>query len=221
MNIKQLIRSIVTHTWLYPLYTLFVVKRRQIKELKKWEDSERSTPTPHIIKQKTLQAYANKYNLKILVESGTYYGDMVEAMKRVFNQIYSIELSKDLYNKAKQRFKRYKYIEIICGDSGKELKNIIAKIDQPALFWLDGHYSGGVTAKGEKETPIYEELRHIFSKKNMKHIIIIDDARCFGKEPDYPTIENLNKFFYSMQNNVEVAIEDDMIRITPKLGLLE
>ena len=51
-----------------------------------------------------------------------------------------------------------KNVELLHGDSGTELGNVMNKINQPALFWLDGHYSAGVTAKGDKDTPIYEEL---------------------------------------------------------------
>ena len=32
----------------------------------------------------------------------------------------------------------------------------------PAIFWLDGHYSAGITAMGEQATPIFKELTHIF-----------------------------------------------------------
>ena len=92
-----------------------------------------------------------------MVEIGTYYGDMVDAMKDVFVQLYSIELSTELYKKAKKRFKAEKRIGLICGDRDLELMNIMNKIDQAALFWLDEHYSAGVTAKGEKDTPQYKK----------------------------------------------------------------
>jgi hypothetical protein len=78
---------------------------------------------------------------------------MVEAMKDVFEQIYSIELSRDLYEKAMKRFTGVTHIRLIRGDSGKELGRVVNEIDRPALFWLDGHYSAGVAAKGEKDTP--------------------------------------------------------------------
>ena len=44
--------------------------------------------------------------------------------------------------------------EILQGDSTDVLPEVVEKMDEPTLFWLDGHYSGGITASGEQETPI-------------------------------------------------------------------
>ena len=37
--------------------------------------------SPHLLKQKTVLEYARRYNLKTLIETGTYYGEMVAAMR--------------------------------------------------------------------------------------------------------------------------------------------
>jgi hypothetical protein len=173
-------------------------------------------PPSHIIKQRVLRRYAEEYSLKILVETGTHYGEMVDAMKNYFYRIYSIELSEQLFDNAKKRFKSAKNIELIHGDSGKELENIMKKLNQPALFWLDGHYSAGVTARGKKDTPICEELYCIHNAKNLGHIIIIDDARCFGTDPAYPSLVELEEFIRSKSPNVKIVVQDDSIRVTPK-----
>lgn len=140
---------------------------------------------------------------------------MVEAMKCYFDRIYSIELSNELYEKAKMRFDGDRRIKIIHGDSGVALGKLLRRIDQPALFWLDGHYSGGVTAKGDKDTPIYEELNHIFSTQNSGHVVIIDDARCFGTDPAYPTIKELSDFIKTKKPDAKIEVECDSIKITP------
>ena len=207
--------KIITKTPLYDSLRNLVIRRRELKELADWERNGRPIPPPHIVKQQTLKTISKRYGLKILVETGTYYGDMVEAMKDVFNQLYSIELSAELYKKAKKRFKGEKHIELICGDSGLELMNLMSKIDQPTLFWLDGHYSAGVTAKGEKDTPIYEELNHILNSTDKGHVIIIDDARCFGADPNYPSIKELCDFIKSKRANLDIVIQDDCIRVIP------
>ena len=210
-----LMKKIITKTPLYDSLRNLVIRRRELKELADWERNGRPIPPPHIVKQQTLKTISKRYGLKILVETGTYYGDMVEAMKDVFNQLYSIELSTELYKKAKKRFKGEKHIELICGDSGLELMNLMSKIDQPTLFWLDGHYSAGVTAKGEKDTPIYEELNHILNSTDKGHVIIIDDARCFGADPNYPSIKELCDFIKSKRANLDIVIQDDCIRVIP------
>ena len=207
--LKQLIKKTSLY---YPLRN-WMQKRRQETELLKWRNNGCPVPPPHLVKQKFIRQYARQYRLKIFVETGTYYGDMVEAMRDIFDRIYSIELSYEFYKAAKKRFRTKKHIELIYGDSGKEIEQIMKQICQPALFWLDGHYSNGATAKGENDTPIYEELRHIFNGEDQGHVILIDDARYFGTDPAYPTINELKKFIKSNRNNVKIDLQDDCLRI--------
>ncbi len=105
---KRLMKQIVKKTPLYHPLRNWVVKRKDGKELIEWERKGKPVPPPHIVKQRTLQTYSMKYSLKILVETGTLYGDMVEAMKEVFDRIYSIELDEKLYDEAKQRIQSRK-----------------------------------------------------------------------------------------------------------------
>jgi hypothetical protein len=213
---KEALRQFVQNTSLYHPLRNLMVKRQQKQALGEWEREGKPAPPPHTIKQQTLQSYAEKYNLKVLVETGTFYGDMIEAMKHVFDKIYSIELSQDLFEKAKKRFKGQNQVELIQGDSGIELRNLLSKINQPTLFWLDGHYSAGETAQGDKDTPIFEELQHIFDKPDRGHVIIIDDARCFGSYPDYPSIEQLKEFIKLKRPDMDVSVQYDSVRIAPK-----
>ena len=123
-----------------------------------WNVKSKPVPPPHVVKKKAIKKISSKFGLKIMVETGTYYGEMIYAMRNKFQNIFSVELSPELADLAKTRFSRNQNVEIIQGDSGKVLNQIIAKLDSPAIFWLDGHYSGGVTAKGESDTPIFNEL---------------------------------------------------------------
>jgi len=210
-------RAAAKRTRLYEILLSLREQRRRRLELKQWERGGRPVPPPDIVKQKVLLAYASRYHLKILVETGTYLGDMVEAMKKSFDRIYSIELSEELHQKAKERFRFDGHVELIRGDSGKELQALVEKIESPALFWLDGHFSAGVTARGDKDTPIFDELNHILGSPEKRHVIVIDDARCFGTDPAYPTIEELIAFVRQRNNTVDVEVKDDTIRISPRL----
>jgi len=187
-------------------------KQHQKKLLKKWENNGHPVPPPHIVKQMTIKEYQSKYLYQVLVETGTYMGDMVEAQKRIFKKLYSIELGIDLFNKAKRRFKEDKNVIIVQGDSGKVLPDLMLKINEPAIFWLDSHYSAGITARGEKDCPIFEELDAIFNTKNFEHILLIDDARCFIGEGDYPTLEELTNYVRSKNGKYRVDVKHDIIR---------
>ena len=130
----------------------------------------------------------------------------------IFNQIYSIELSKELFLETSKRFSSQKHILIIQGDSVEILPEILLKIDEPCLFWLDGHYSGGFTAKGNKETPILQEVMSILNHHIDRHIILIDDARCFNGQNDYPTIKELKDMIFSHRPDWFFEIDNDVIR---------
>ena len=186
------------------------------EQLAEWEKNGRPSPPPHIVKQMAIEEYQKKFDLKILVETGTYLGDMVEAQRTRFEKTYSIELSKKLFQRATKRFKSYSHITILNGDSGIVLNKLLPGIDKPALFWLDGHYSEGITAKGTKECPVVEELEAIF-KSDFYHIILIDDARLFNGTRDYPTLDEIKQIFEKNNRVYSLTIKDDIIRLIPDL----
>jgi len=215
---KRVLKKLVKFTPIYPALITSIqrreIRKHQIKEMKEWERQGRPVPPPHVVKQHVIREFADKFGTKVLVETGTCHGDMVEAMKNYFSQIYSIELSDELYDKAKRRFAGDAHIQIIYGDSGIELEKVIPILNQSALFWLDGHYSAGPTAKGVKDTPIYEELAHVFNSSQPGHVILIDDARCFEADPTYPSIDELSVFIKENKPEANINVENDIIRIT-------
>ncbi|MEZ6051187.1 MAG: hypothetical protein R3B91_06250 [Planctomycetaceae bacterium] len=205
----------VTHAPVFRPVRNWIKKQRQIREVHQWEANGRPAPPPHIVKQRAIREHAHRYGTTILVETGTYRGDMVEAMKHDFDRIYSIELSEQLHEECCERFARTPHVTLLQGDSGRVLGELMPSIDQPTLFWLDGHYSAGVTAQGEKDTPIWEELGHIFAAPDLGHVLLIDDARCFGQDDGYPTITELQEFVRSHRPHLQMTVQDDSIRFVP------
>ena len=209
MRAMNLLKSIVKKTPIYP----FLFRLKEIKVINNWKKMGKPIPPPHLIKRETVKEYAYKFSTEIFIETGTYHGAMILGTKKFFNQIYSIELDKDLYLKAKKLFRKYDNIHILQGDSSKILPELLDKIKKPCLFWLDAHYSGGVTVKGNLNTPIIIELKSIFSHKIKDHVILIDDARCFTGEEDYPTIRALEEFVMKNRPDYLFEIFYDIIRI--------
>jgi hypothetical protein len=187
--------------------------RRDVEARREWERQGRPSPPPHIVKEELIRDYAKKFKTNVLIETGTYLGDMVHAMKKSFARIVSFELDAQLAAQARERFAADKQIEIVQGDSGKLLDDYLNTINEPCLFWLDGHYSGGITAKGALETPIQNELAAILSHPVDGHVILIDDARCFTGENDYPTLDELCAFVAEPKPEHKFSVEHDVIRI--------
>lgn len=209
-------KDVIRRTPLYREYRRWRRKKKQIKAIAEWKAKGRPVPPPHIIKEMTLRIFGRRYRLGVLVETGTKFGDMLLGVGDNFERIYSIELSADFVARARRRFAHCRHIELIEGDSGEEIEFLLPRIDRPALFFLDSHFSGAETAKGETETPILLELEHILTSPDPGHVILIDDARYFGVNPDYPTLPQLAEFVRARRDDVEIRVRDDIIRITPR-----
>ncbi|MGD0920892.1 MAG: hypothetical protein ABSA70_03905 [Terriglobia bacterium] len=206
---RQHVKRIILESFLSDWALRWQLKR----ELRNWEREGRIGPRPNLLKQKDVKECAREFQLRTMVESGTYHGAMVSATKDIFSRIVSIELDKTLYERAKKKFSRYGHISILQGDSGEVLGNLLPTITEPCLFWLDAHYSGGPTAKGRIETPILQELHHVLHHPVAGHVILIDDAHCFVGQNDYPTIKDVRELVLGLHSDWVVEVKDDMIHL--------
>ncbi len=137
------------------------------------------------------------YKYKYFVETGTYLGETPIKLSQYFEHIWTIELDETLFRNANEIFVRYPNISCINGDSKDILPIIINKLDNPSIFWLDGHYSEGQTASGAIKAPILQEIEAISTSKIKSHIIVIDDVS------DFSVIENnapLSKIISILEN---------------------
>lgn len=172
-------------------------------------------PFPPFIKRSILLRFIIDNECKTLVETGTQYGDTPWAFRDRLEDIYTIELSPRLASLARDRFKKHRNIQIVEGDSGAMIKTILPQLKSKTLFWLDGHYSAGVTAQGALDCPVYAELRSIFEGCPVPWVILIDDARCFGRDKDYPSFEELEAFVKREIPEATIRAEHDIISIVP------
>ena len=193
------------------------------RELPEWKKNGCPDPPPGIVKQKTIKNLAKQYRIHHLVETGTYQGQMVNACRKQFAQITSIELNQTLYENAKSRFAHAPNITILYGNSAALLPAIMDNLTAPALFWLDGHYSGEGTSKvgdlgddPEVYTPIREELKLILAHPIRNHVILIDDARGFVGQHGYPDMGELREIIASCGADYEMSIENDAISLLPR-----
>jgi hypothetical protein len=185
---------------------------RHLRHIVDWNLRGKPAPPPHVVKQRIIKSYQKRFGLNVFVETGTYLGEMLDALKSSFRELYSIELSEELYGRAERKFAADERVHIMQGDSGDVLPIILDKVSEPCLFWLDGHFSGGITAQGALDFPILKELEHIGHHRIKNHVILIDDARFFSGTMDAPDREQIAASLRAINPAYRIEERDDIIR---------
>lgn len=126
---------------------------------------------------KSLQTDYRQY--PCFIETGTLNGNTTFAMEPLFDSLYTIEYSEKYYTNTKNRYKGNK-IQFLHGDSSEVFKALLPTIQDKAIFFLDGHWSGSDTGHSAKDCPLEEELQCIQTLFKQKAVVIIDDYRLFG-----------------------------------------
>jgi hypothetical protein len=182
-----------------------------------------SALVPYPSKAERLIEYGKTYQIKTMVETGTYQGSTSFQCANHFKKLYTIELSHELYLQNLPGFLNRPNTVSLEGDSGVVLKNkVLPELFEPTIFWLDGHYSSTGTARGDVDSPIFYELTNILQHPlASKFIIIIDDMRLFkGYDSEcksshsdqiqcYPSILEIGELFCAFQKNHRMAIRVD------------
>jgi hypothetical protein len=169
--------------------------------------------SPHLFKQRTVREYGKKYGLRVLIETGTYYGEMVAAVKNDFDKIYSVEYDPDLARVATRKFEGDSRIRILEGDSAQVLPELLKSIAQPALFWLDAGYWGWEQLRRDPQR-LSSEVESILVHPVKGHVILMDDARCLNGENGALTIAEFQSRIAARFPGDAVEVKHDIVRIT-------
>lgn len=180
-----------------------------------WARAGRPIPAPPIVKQRILKTALREHGLRTVIETGTFTGETVAALAPLARRIVSIELDDRMHQAARRRFAGQPHIELLHGDSGRLLPDVLASLSEPALFWLDGHFTGGASARTDVDSPILAEVAALLAHPVTGHIVLIDDAREFTGNGGYPTIEQLRARIHAARPSASVTVADDIIRWQP------
>ena len=151
---------------------------------------------------------------QVLIESGTFRGETVRFFLPHASRIVSIEVDPSLHAQAAARFADKPQVEILLGDALKELPRIAGELEEPAMLWLDGHYSGGETGRGEVDEPgvlILDQLGKLGLPKGTT--VVVDDVRAFGVLPDFPSLETFVDAARAAFPGAKLTIELDSLVI--------
>ena len=192
----------------HPLVRPFTARRIHLQ----WQLAGRPIPPPPLVKQAIIKRYLRHYQLRTFIETGTFAGEMTAAVAGYADRIISIELDPMWHARAVERFRSRPEIELLEGDSGTRLPDALARLHEPALFWLDAHYSGPVTARGVLDSPIVQELAAIHAHPVRGHVVLIDDLRDFNGSGGYPRADDLVTWLKTLDPASHVEIRDDILR---------
>ena len=183
-----------------------------------WKLRPAPVRAPHLVKQRAVRAYAKRYGLRTFIETGTYYGEMVAALKHDFDRIFSVESDHGLAERAARLFARQPHIRILEGPSEQIIPELLKSLDEPALFWLDaGYYTWDNLPRDRERLPI--ELAAIFGHAVRGHVVLVDDAGTLRfraadqKEP--ASIAELQANLAAAFPDRRVEILSNIVRITP------
>jgi hypothetical protein len=187
-------------------------KRALRKEPQLWAERGYAAPSPSFIKRQVV--LRNGIPGATWVETGTYKGDTAALLSDSAKMVFTIEPAPHLFEAAKKRFASKHNVEVINGLSEEVFPQLIPKLTGEVNFWLDGHFSTGITHQGPKDTPIEEELACI--EKHMGNFtrlaVLIDDVRCFNPTlpncAGYPKLDVLVD--WARKNNLVWHIEHDI-----------
>ena len=158
----------------------------------------------------------HKHGLDIFIETGTAGAVTSSLASQFFKKVYTIDLNFDFYLAAIEKTFSLGNVFPLWGDSPKVLNSILFGVDGPCVILLDAHDVGdGV--RGTEEAPVLQELEIIFpsyKEKWYRHVILIDDARLFGSNPNYPSLQDLQAV--ADRIGYAVKVENDIIVMVPE-----
>jgi hypothetical protein len=145
------------------------------------------------------------------IETGSWFGAIPFALQTYFKILYTIEIDGWLYEKTRKRLRNVNNVFCFHGDSADVIPALLPTVHEPILYWLDAHYSRGVSGIGNEDTPILKELDAIFSHEFiLDSVVIIDDADCYGSLDEYPVVNTILEHMVRQMKENAVCMSIDV-----------
>lgn len=177
-----------------------------------WFHGDHLVSPPAIAKQRHLLTAFRSRDHRIFVEAGTYKGETTAFFVPHAEQVISVELHDGLYAAARKRFAQQPNVMLVHGDSLMEIPKLVSSCPSPPLVFLDGHFSGVGTAKGEEMEPAESTLGRLADVTPAGTTIVIDDLRLFGSGlAGFPQLDVITRAARSAFSNATIRSGLDSI----------
>lgn len=126
------------------------------------------------------------------IETGTYTGQSLFKIVRLFDHLVTVEADPRLHKAAIALFQSWDIgnVDAHCSDSLSVLRTIDSDFGNNGVFFLDAHYSGGPTSKRYGACPVIEEIR-ILLERCPDAVVVVDDMRVMNGKQGYPTLSEI------------------------------
>lgn len=166
---------------------------------------------------------ATRLEIGVFIETGTFQGDSVAAVRPTFQELHTCELSPELHAAATRRFADDPAVHCHRGSSPDRLRALATiHAHHPVMYWLDAHWcSAAHTVGQETQCPLLEELEAI-APLHPESIVWIDDARYFMSPPTapleargWPTFQQVLDRLQALSADHHVVFANDTILFHP------
>jgi hypothetical protein len=121
-----------------------------------------------------IQTLKNEYQIDVAIETGTYFGNTTRFLSSCFDEVHTIEISNEFYQKSAESLQDCKNVHCHLGSSEKVLHEKLPELkNKRILFYLDAHWN--------EFWPLLDELQEISQTHRDQCIIVIDDFKVPGR----------------------------------------
>jgi hypothetical protein len=173
-----------------------------------------------VVPQALSRDLRDRFGLVRAIETGTYRGQGSRLLAEVFPKVTTIEVVPQLADAAKAALAGLPQVDVIEGSSRDVLPTLVDAA-QPTLYWLDGHWSGGVTGGENDQCPVLAEIAAI-APGHPDDCILVDDARLFLAPPppphaleQWPTYRDLEDAVTAIRPGHRVMVAHDVVIAVP------
>jgi hypothetical protein len=173
-------------------------------------------PAPGEVRRVCLLHAQRNLRYRNFVETGTHLGETAATAAGLFENVHTVELDPMLARRAKERFQDSANVTVHEGNSADVLPTLLPRLEGGTLLWLDAHYSGGATARGEEDTPLLQELESIRLYAVRPVAVLIDDARMLGTDPAYPSLPKVVQQLQRIDERLKIGVIADLVWAAPE-----
>ncbi|MFB2983284.1 hypothetical protein [Microseira sp. BLCC-F43] len=125
--------------------------------------------------EEEIKKLVQKFEIKTIIETGTFLGGTTKKLAQIANQVYTIEVDSENIPEATEFLKDSTNVTVKEGSSSEILRDLLKRDHGNTLFYLDAH--------SHIDTPLLDELKAI-AEAEIKPVVVIHD----WKIPDRPDL---------------------------------